>query len=164
MSIFNPRLLRIAMAFALLGVSAATTAQALPEAVSRNGVLYMTGGIGEDEAKTFRSLAPRYSLRMTFTAAAGNYLSDVDVTIADASGRTVLDTLTGGPSQFVMLPAGRYRVVPHAGNTKVTRVGEIWRRGGVELRIVLLERATGDAQANCPHCRAPTWRQGEPRS
>lgn len=162
MSIFNPRLLRIAMAFALLGVSAATTAQALPEAVSRNGVLYMTGGIGEDEAKTFRSLAPRYSLRMTFTAAAGNYLSDVDVTIADASGCAVLNTLTEGPFLFVMLPAERYRIVAHAGRMKVTRVVEIQRRGGVELRIVLQERTTGDAQANCPHCHASVRRQGEP--
>lgn len=164
MSIFNPRLLCIGMAFALLGVSAATAAQALPEAVSRNGVLYMTGGIGEDEAKTFRSLAPRYTLRMTFTSAAGNYLSDVDVTIADASGRGVLDTLTEGPFLFVMLPVGRYRIVAHAGNTKVTRVVEIRRRGGTEIRIVLQERASAAAQTNCPHCRAPMRRQGEARS
>jgi hypothetical protein len=114
----------------------------------------MTGGIGEDEAAAFRSLAPRYSLRMTFTAAAGNYLSDVDVTLANASGHVILDTRTEGPFLFVMLPTGRYRIVARSGRAEVARMIDVPRRGGVELHVVLQQRSTGDAQVSCPRCRA----------
>jgi hypothetical protein len=162
MQIANSRLLRIGIAFALLAMNAVASAQSLPEPVSRDGVLYMTGGIGDDEAKAFRALAPRYSLRMMFTAAAGNYLSDVDVAIASASGHAILDIRTEGPFLFLMVPAGRYRIVAHAGRTEVTRVVDVPRRGGVDLHIVLQARSTGDAQVNCLHCRASMRRQGEP--
>jgi hypothetical protein len=162
MSIFNSHALRTAVAFGFLVLSAAVAGQSLPEAVSRDGVLYMTGGIGQDDAKAFRALAPRYSLRMMFTTAAGNYLSDVDVTIASASGRAVLDTRTEGPFLFVMLPAGRYRIVAHAGSTEIGKTVDVPRRGGADLHIVLQERATGNARTNCAHCRAPMRGQSEP--
>jgi hypothetical protein len=162
MPIFHPRLLRAGVASVLFAMSAALAAQTLPEAVSRNGVLYMTGGIGEDDAKAFRALAPRYSLRMTFTAAAGNYLSDVDVTIANASGHTILDTRTEGPFLFVMLPAGRYRIAAHAGRTQLAKTVDVPRRGGLDLQIVLQERSAGDAQTNCPHCGTSLQSQSEP--
>ncbi|ASV99069.1 carboxypeptidase-like regulatory domain-containing protein [Paraburkholderia aromaticivorans] len=162
MRILKPRALRICVAFVLFAMSAAVAGQSLPEAVSRDGVLYMTGGIGEDDAKAFRALAPRYSLRMMFTAAAGNYLSDVDVTIASAAGRAVLDARTEGPFLFVMLPAGRYRIVAHAGRAEVAKTVDVPRRGGTDLHIVLQERATGVAQTGCAHCRAAMRHPGEP--
>ncbi|WP_454872023.1 carboxypeptidase-like regulatory domain-containing protein [Paraburkholderia xenovorans] len=162
MPFINPRLLRIGIASVFLAMSAALAAQTLPEPVSRDGVLYMTGGIGEDDAKAFRALAPRYSLRMTLTAPAGNYLSDVDVTIASASGHAILDTRTEGPFLFVMLPAGRYRIVAHAGRTAFAKTVDVPRRGGLDLHVVLQERSAGDAQMNCPHCRASMHSQSEP--
>jgi hypothetical protein len=161
MQIVNSRLLRIGLAFALVAVNAVASAQSLPEAVSRDGVLYMTGGIGADEAKTFLALAPRYSLRMMFSAASGNYLSDVDVTIANAAGHAILDTRTEGPFLFVMLPAGHYRIAAHAGRAEMTRTVDVPRRGGVDLHIVLQAR-TSDAQPDCATCRAAKRAQGQP--
>jgi hypothetical protein len=61
-----------------------------------------------------------------------------------------------------MLPAGRYRIVAHAGRTEVTRMVDVPRRGGADLHIVLQAGSAGDAQLNCLHCRASMRRQGEP--
>lgn len=149
----KPILLRLCIALAFSSADTAMSAQSLPEAVSRNGVLYMTGGIGEDEAKTFLALAPRYSLRLTLTSPSGNYLADVDVKIATVDGNVVLDTRTDGPFLYVMLPAGRYRIVANAGRSDVSKVVVVPRRGGVELRFSLQERATSDADVSCPRCR-----------
>ena len=133
--------------------SIAVPAQSLPEAVSTNGLLYMTGGIGEEEAKAFLSLAPRYSLRMMFTSPGGGYLADVGVRIADAGGKTLLDTRTGGPFLYIMLPAGRYRVIANAGGPEVARWVTVPRRGGTDFHLPLEERAARGTNANCPRCR-----------
>jgi hypothetical protein len=153
MKSLNPILVRLCVAFAFGVASVAASAQTLPEAVSRNGVLYMTGGIGEDEAKTFLALAPRYSLRLMLTSGKGNYLADVDVKIATVDGKPVLDTRTDGPFLYVMLPAGRYRIVANAGRADVTKVVDVPRRGGVDLHVSLQESVAPDAAASCPRCR-----------
>ena len=147
---------RLSVILAFGAAAIAATAQSLPEAVSTNGVLYMTGGIGEDEAKAFLSLAPRYSLRMMFTSANGSYLADVDVRIRNADGRAILDTRTDGPFLYIMLPAGRYHIVANAGRSDVGRWVEVPRSGGVDLRFSLEERVTGDNGFNCGACRAAT--------
>ena len=133
--------------------SIAVPAQSLPEAVSTSGVLYMTGGVGEDEAKAFLSLAPRYSLRMMFTSPGGGYLADVGVRIADAGGKTLLDTRTEGPFLYIMLPAGRYRIIANAGGSEVARWVSVPRRGGADLHLSLEERAARGTNASCPRCR-----------
>ncbi|SEJ44903.1 hypothetical protein [Paraburkholderia diazotrophica] len=153
MKFLNPILIRLCVAFALGVASVAASAQSLPEAVSRNGVLYMTGGIGEDEAKTFLALAPRYSLRLMLTSGKGNYLADVDVKIATVDGKAILDARTDGPFLYVMLPAGRYRIVANAGRADVVRLVDVPRRGGVDLHVSLQESVTPDAAAMCPRCR-----------
>jgi hypothetical protein len=45
------------------------------------------------------------------TDGTNEYLSDVPVRIADAQGKTVLDTLSRGPFLLARLPYGRYTVV-----------------------------------------------------
>jgi hypothetical protein len=154
MKSLNPILLRLCIAYAMGAASVAASAQSLPEAVSRNGVLYMTGGIGEDESKAFRALAPRYSLRLMLTTADGSYLADVDVRIETVGGKTVLNTRTEGPFLYVMLPAGRYRIVANAGRSEVDRWVDVPRRGGTDLHLSLQERTTTrDVNMGCPHCR-----------
>jgi hypothetical protein len=147
--------LSILLAFGTACIAA--SAQSLPEAVSTNGVLYMTGGIGQDEANAFMSLAPRYSLRMMFTSANGSYLADVNVRVANANGKPVLDTRTEGPFLYIMLPAGRYRIVANAGRSDVGKWVDVPRRGGVDLHFSMEERVRRDKDATCGDCRASTY-------
>ncbi|HWT39446.1 MAG TPA: carboxypeptidase regulatory-like domain-containing protein [Paraburkholderia sp.] len=149
--------LRLSAVVAFGTAAIAVSAQSLPEAVSTNGVLYMTGGIGQDEAKAFLSLAPRYSLRMIFTSANGGYLADVAVSIANADGKPVLDTRTEGPFLYIMLPAGRYRIVANAGRSDVGKWVDVPRRGGVDLHFSLEEHTQRDKGATCGDCRASAF-------
>jgi hypothetical protein len=104
-------------------------AQSAPQPASRNGVTYVTGGVGEDEEAVFRSAAGRYNLRMTFTSKAGNYLSDVDVTVTAKLGRPVAPARTEGPFLFVQSPPGAYQSAAKANQVAQARKIVVASRG-----------------------------------
>jgi len=86
---------------------------------AQNGISYLSGGIGEDEAKAIQQ-ATGYNLHMTFSIGAeGKYVPDVDLLIQNAQG-PVLTLSQAGPLVYVQLPAGKYTVV-------ATRKGEAKR-------------------------------------
>lgn len=60
---------RLLLAACLLNLVANALAETSPEPIVRNGVAYVTGGIGQDEVAAFRDVAPRYNLRITFAEA-----------------------------------------------------------------------------------------------
>jgi len=74
------------------------------------GIPYLSGGIGLDEREALRSLANEYNLQLSFALKRGNYLSDVEVLIADDRGATVLAAISQGPWFFTELPAGTYHI------------------------------------------------------
>ena len=85
----------------------------------QNGIAYLSGGIGEDEAKAIQQTTG-YNLRMTFSIGAeGKYIPDVDLIIQNAQG-PVLTLSQAGPLVYVQLPPGKYTVV-------ATRNGETKR-------------------------------------
>ena len=88
--------------------------------LQQNGITYLSGGIGEDEARAIGQ-AQRYNLHMTFAIGPENkYVPDVDVTVQSASGQTLLTLTEAGPLVYVQLPPGKYNVV-------ATRNGEARR-------------------------------------
>ncbi|MGN4071716.1 carboxypeptidase regulatory-like domain-containing protein [Burkholderia gladioli] len=111
------RALSAALAFGMLA-SASVHAQTLPEPVERDGMTYVTGGIGADEVSAFREVASKYKLRITFTSTDGHYLSDIDVRISSGS-HEVLGVHTTGPFLFVRLPKGPYRITASERHTMV---------------------------------------------
>ncbi|WP_321948222.1 carboxypeptidase regulatory-like domain-containing protein [Paraburkholderia sp. J10-1] len=118
---------------------AAQSAPAETEAAAtrtvQNGVAYITGGVGSDEAAAVRSVAGQYSLRMSFLTQGGQFLSDVDVEIIGPSGASVLKTRTLGPFLYVSLPAGRYQVTAYAAGTRQTRVVLVNARQGTNVQF-----------------------------
>jgi len=77
----------------------------------QNGVAYLSGGIGVDEAKAIQQ-ATGYNLHMTFSIGPeGKYVPDVDVVVQKAQGQTVLTLTQAGPLVYVQLPPGKYTVV-----------------------------------------------------
>ena len=103
-----------AIALALLAVSAvlAPPAGAKSEEVVRapSGVMYVTGGAGSEAVDLLKSMEKDFNLKLVFANTSGAYLSDVKVTIVDASGNVVLDATSEGPLLMAKLPAGGYRV------------------------------------------------------
>ncbi|WP_210642404.1 carboxypeptidase regulatory-like domain-containing protein [Pseudomonas sp. Tri1] len=88
--------------------------------LQQNGITYLSGGIGEDEARAIGQ-AQGYNLHMTFAIGVENkYIPDVDVTVQSASGQTLLTLNDAGPLVYVQLPPGKYTVM-------ATRNGEVRR-------------------------------------
>ena len=79
--------------------------------MQQNGITYLSGGIGEDEARAIGQ-AQGYNLHMTFAIGPENkYVPDVYVTVQSASGQTLLTLSDAGPLVYVQLPPGKYSVV-----------------------------------------------------
>src|SRR5580765_5252736 len=84
-----------------------------PIRMTQAGVEYMSGGIGQDEARLMRTVAPRWPASFEFAVQDGrkaDFTADVRVTVRNAdSGAVVLDHVDArGPFLVARLPAGRY--------------------------------------------------------
>jgi len=108
--------------------AAATAISVQPQ--TENDVTYMCGGIGDDESTYMKKTAARdYDLMMTFAEKNGNYVADVDVSIKDARGKTVLNTTCDGPILLVDLPAGGgYRIHAETAGRAMNRTVQV--KGG----------------------------------
>ncbi|WP_285419641.1 carboxypeptidase regulatory-like domain-containing protein [Pseudomonas sp. efr-133-TYG-5] len=80
------------------------------EPQQQNGIRYLSGGIGEDEARSIQQ-AGGYNLHMTFAVGVDNkYIPDVDLVISKAPGPSVFNLKQAGPLVYVQLPPGKYSV------------------------------------------------------
>ena len=95
------------------------------------GVSYVSGGVGTDSIDRLSSLAGDFNLKLVFALKSGAYVSDVRVAIADAAGKTLLDTTSEGPWFLAKLPVGNYQIVATFAGNAVKRQVAI---GGAKLR------------------------------
>jgi hypothetical protein len=90
---------------------------------------YLNGGIGKDDARRMETAAPRYPLRLEFSARKDHeFLADARVRITDLHGRTVFEHADAGPILLVKLQPGTYRVTAEAQGgrpeTQVVKIGD----------------------------------------
>ncbi len=78
---------------------------------TQEGVKYVSGGVGLDSEARLNARASEFNLKLIFTLKEGNYLADVNVVVADAKGRKLVEHLADGPFFMAKLPAGQYNVV-----------------------------------------------------
>ena len=106
---------------------AATYGSLLPQPKTEDGVTWLSGGIGESQAKAFREEARHYPLTLEFVlkparkGARAEYTAEVPVTIRDAHGKVVLSAESQGPFMLLKLPKGRYTVVAEHKDRKLER-------------------------------------------
>jgi hypothetical protein len=109
-------------------------ASILPEPQTLNGITYLSGGIGQDEAAAMKAEAKRYPLSIIFSEGRHDaYVANAKVTIADASGKTVLDAVSVGPIMLVKLPAGRYRISAMAAGKTLQREAQVKAKGDEQV-------------------------------
>jgi len=83
----------------------------MPVAHEQHGTHYVTGGVGAWERSQVEAMAGDYGLKLVFAERGnGAYLADVDVTIKDAEGATVIRAKSDGPWFFADVPDGEYIV------------------------------------------------------
>ncbi len=68
----------------------------------------LTGGIGIEENNILRPQQAKFNLKFLFTFLEGDYIADVAVKVADASGKVVIEQTVDGPILLALLPAGTY--------------------------------------------------------
>lgn len=103
--------LTIALAGIFSTLSFAEVNPSLPPVVSQGQTQFISGGIGKDESEAILQARSSWSLALELTQAAdakAEYISDVQVTIKDNLGNTVLDTIAEGPYLLINLSPGKY--------------------------------------------------------
>jgi hypothetical protein len=92
-----------------------------PEPQQQGDIGFVSGGVGDDDRTALRQMAHNYNLRLQFAIqGSGEYLSDVNVTLTDEKGRTLLDTISDGPLFFAKVPPGRYKITAAEGGRTLT--------------------------------------------
>ena len=76
-----------------------------------NGVMYASGGVGQDERMNTDAMAKSYNVKLVFVEAPKDYVAGVKVKIEDHSGKVLLETTSSGPWFWAKLPQGDYRVI-----------------------------------------------------
>ena len=76
----------------------------------QGNITFISGGAGDEDRDALRQVENQYNLRLLFAARNGDYLANVAVTLSDARGGAVLDTIAEGPIFYARVPPGRYRL------------------------------------------------------
>lgn len=132
----------------LTGLALTPLAQAqLPQAETAQGIRYVTGGFGSDEAAAFKSGKSQYPVSITFAASdqdgATPYVAEVSVEFVDEQGKSVLSLPSVGPYLLVDLPAGSYTVrASYEGKTQEQKI-KVTGPGSVDVRIAWKRSGTG---------------------
>lgn len=104
-------LIGLATAFSTLSLAEANPS--LPPVKSQGQTQFISGGIGKDESEAILQARRSWSLMLELTRsvdARAEYISDVQVTIKDGQGNTVLDTTADGPYLLANLLPGKYSI------------------------------------------------------
>jgi hypothetical protein len=120
------RLQRLLVAAALMGcaLAAAATEGELPAVQQSGEIRFVTGGVGDGEAAALRRERAQYGLTVEVYASEGGrqlFTADVQVTVRNPRGETLLQERTEGPYLLVDVPPGRYTV-------EVERMGQTQRQ------------------------------------
>lgn len=90
----------------------------VPAPMAIGSVVYLSGGVGDDEAESIRKIAKDYLLQVVFVQKLNQqeeFLAGVKVQIKDNFSNVVLDIATEGPYLLANLPQGKYLVVAEHG-------------------------------------------------
>jgi hypothetical protein len=87
-------------------------------------VNYVTGGIGEDEAREMEVVRGDYNLQVMSASNSGAFVGDANVIIMRGATEEMLNVISG-PLLYVNLPAGTYTMMAHLGEQKKKQVFKV---------------------------------------
>ena len=123
------------------------TVQSKLQPQTENGITYVCGGVGEEQASYMKQAKGDYDLMLTFATRTGEYLADVDVAIKDAKGKPVLNTKCGAPILLVNLPrSGVYRVQAQAEDYSLRKTVKVKAKGHTNSVVMSWPRESGETQ------------------
>lgn len=93
----------------------------MPQVKQENGISYVSGGAGSDEADALNRMSSQFNLKLTMSIPSGQFTSPTALRIEDAGGTTVLEVRPNGPLFLAKMPAGQYVVQATAEGRTMTR-------------------------------------------
>ena len=82
-----------------------------PQPQQQGNVTFVSGGAGDEDRAALKQMENQFNLRLLFAVrGSGEYLANVNVTLADSKGNAVLDTISDGPIFYAHVPPGRYKL------------------------------------------------------
>jgi len=93
-----------------VALAPAVAAQPVERILSRDGIAYVSGGIGVSSQERLKMMEPQFNVKLVFTLNQSNYLADVRVALKDKMGKLLLEDVTDGPIFMARVPAGSYTV------------------------------------------------------
>ncbi|CAM3876396.1 hypothetical protein CCOS865_03455 [Pseudomonas reidholzensis] len=138
-SVCGTLLLALAMPWGLAAAAdpvAAVDYQAVQlQPQEQNGIRYLQGGIGQDEALALRQ-TQGYNLHITLsTGPEGKFQSGASVAIQSAQGQPVITLEDVGPMIYVQLPPGHYRVTGQAEGQTVQQLVVVDGKGPAKVDL-----------------------------
>ena len=91
-----------------------------PQALQQGSIIYITGGVGEEERLALESVRKDYNLRVMNSSPEGSFTDDTQLVIYDSKGNR-LAVMSAGPLFYANLPSGKYTIAAESG-------GEVQRR------------------------------------
>ena len=120
----------------LLLINGSAFAQPSKTLNTKNGMQYMTGGIGEEEVAVMRSHAKQFTLNLLFSeGTSGRSVTDANVNIYDEASNLVFRIVGAKPMLYVNLPAGTYTILANNAGQKLRH--KITIEDNVNQRIIL---------------------------
>lgn len=129
-----------------LQLAAAPVQAADEQVLTKDGISFVSGGVGDDSADRMAAVGKEFNLKLLFAAVDGHFLADVAVNIVDERGMRVLETTSGGPFLFVRLAPGKYLVTAAYAGEATTRSTVVSKSGQRELVFRWPERGDWPTQ------------------
>ena len=128
--------LAVSLGALALALALPALAVPLPQPKTEHGIVYLSGGVGHEEALALQAAAKNYPLSLVFAAGRHNdYLADVKVTLKDQHNKVLLDTVSGGPIMLLKVPPGRYAIAAQTEGKTLRRSVQV--KAGAERQVVL---------------------------
>ncbi|MBU2409542.1 MAG: carboxypeptidase-like regulatory domain-containing protein [Gammaproteobacteria bacterium] len=139
-----------ALGGALLSLALGAHATFNPPIHMANGVEYMSGGIGSDEAALMKTVEPRWPAAFEFAVKDGrdaDFAANVQITVRDGSGKVVLGQVKAeGPFMVARLEPGHYDVEATLDGKTLTKAIDV--RAGDSARAMFVWPAGSDMSAH----------------
>jgi len=123
------------------GARALASHHEAPKPKTRNGIEFVSGGVGDEQQKAMRRMANDYALQLVVTRPDGRYLARGDVQISKDSGEGLLALESKGPLVYADLEPGRYMVEVTEGGHTVKRAVNVEAEGNTSLVVAIAESA-----------------------
>jgi hypothetical protein len=114
-------------------------------ATTVEGIKFVTGGIGEEEAAAMRRVAKDFSLNLVFSEGTGGKITGINAVIYNEQGQRVFYIKNADPLLYVNLPSGKYRVLANYKGEKQGLGFEL--EAHTNKKIILNWKNSGEAES-----------------